>query len=64
MNKNIALNVAGVIFVLVALIHLFRLLTRFEVTFNGNPVPMSASGIALVVTCALAIWMFAAAKHK
>ena len=64
MNKNIALNVAGIIFLLVALIHLVRLLTRFEVTLRGNPMPLSASGIALVVTAALAVWMFAAAKQK
>jgi hypothetical protein len=64
MNKNIALNVAGVIFLVVALIHLLRLVTGFEVTFRGNPVPVWGSGIALVVTGALAVWMFAAAKQK
>ena len=30
MDKNVALNVAGVIFVLVALLHLVRLLTSLK----------------------------------
>lgn len=62
--KNLALNVAGIIFLLVAMMHLLRLLTRFEVSLRGNEVPLWANAIALVVTGALAIWMFAAAKQR
>jgi hypothetical protein len=64
MNKNAALIVAGVIFSIVALIHVVRLITGFEVIFEGKPVPLFASGIALVVSGLLAVWMFAAAKTK
>jgi hypothetical protein len=64
MNKNIPLIVAGVIFSLVALMHLLRLLTGFEVTLRGSPVPLWVNGMGLVVTGALAVWMFAAAKQK
>jgi len=63
MNKNIALNVAGVIFSIVALIHLLRLIFRFEVILEGKPVPLWANGIALIVAGALAAWMFAAARR-
>jgi hypothetical protein len=64
MNKNIALVTAGIFFSLIALAHLIRLLTGFEVTLRGNPVPLWTNAIALIVTGALAVWMFAAAKQK
>jgi hypothetical protein len=46
--------VAGLIFLLVAVAHLFRLLLRWSVILNGWTVPMWVSPIALVVAAFLA----------
>jgi hypothetical protein len=60
MDKNAALIAAGVIFVLIALLHLVRLITKFEVIVAGRKMPLWVSGIGLIVAGLLALWMFAA----
>jgi hypothetical protein len=64
MNRKLPLVVAGIIFSLVALIHLLRLLYQWEITIGGAIVPMTFSCAGLVVAALLAIWMFVAAKAK
>ncbi|MCE0724496.1 MULTISPECIES: hypothetical protein [Legionella] len=64
MNKKIALIVAGLIFTLVALIHVLRIIYYWQVTVAGYSIPMSASSVALSVSAILAIWMFVAAAKK
>ena len=62
MDKNIALIIAGVFFVLVALLHLVRLITKFEVTVSKRVVPLWVNVIGLLVAGLLALWMFTAAR--
>jgi len=61
-NKNLALKVAGVIFLVVALMHLLRLLLKVQINIAGTDVSLSLSFIAFVVAVILAIWMFMASK--
>jgi hypothetical protein len=62
MNKTTPLIVAGIIFSLVALLHLLRLIFQFEVTIAASAVPMWVSIVGLIVPTLLAIWMFMASK--
>jgi len=62
MDKNVALIVAGVIFVLVAMLHLVRLITKFEVTVAKKVLPLWVNVIGLLVAGLLALWMFAVAR--
>lgn len=64
MNKRMPLIVAGIIFTIVALIHLLRLYNQWEITVAGVVIPMSVSQIGLGVTAVLALWMFIAAKKN
>ena len=62
MDKNVALIVAGVVFVLVSLLHLVRLITRFEITVAKKVIPIWVNVIGLIAAGLLAFWMFAAAR--
>jgi hypothetical protein len=62
MDRNIALIAAGVVFVLVAILHLVRLITKFEVTVAKKVIPLWVNVIGLLVAGFLAFWMFAAAR--
>ena len=62
MDKNVALIAAGIIFVLIALLHLVRLITKFEITVAKKPIPLWVNVIGLLAAGFLAFWMFAAAK--
>ncbi len=62
MKKKIPLIVAGIIFSLVALIHLLRLIFGWEIIIDGNIVPMSVSTVGFIISLILAIWMFTASK--
>jgi len=62
MDKNVALIIAGVFFVLVALLHLVRLITKFEVTVSKRVIPLWVNVIGLLVAGLLALWMFTAAR--
>lgn len=64
MRKALPLVIAGIIFCLFALAHVFRLIYHWEVTFNGSVVPMSISYCAIIISGILAIWMFIAACIK
>lgn len=56
-----ALMVAGIMFALVAVLHLLRLIYKIEVTIGSKPIPMRISVIGLIVALTLSIWMFAVA---
>jgi hypothetical protein len=62
MDKNVALMAAGVVFVLVFLLHLVRLITRFDITVAKKTIPLWVNVIGLLVAGFLAFWMFAAAR--
>lgn len=62
MNKNTALIVAGIIFTIVAFIHLIRLIFQWEIIINAFVIPMWFSGLGLIIAAILAIWMFIARR--
>jgi hypothetical protein len=54
MSQKTFSRVAGLIFLLVAIMHALRLAFRWEVVLNGWSVPLWVSGVALVVAGFLA----------
>lgn len=64
MNKTRPLVVAGIIFSVMAVMHLLRLLYHWEVVIAGLIIPMWVSVLALIVGGILAIWLFVAASRK
>lgn len=56
--KNKALGIAGIIFLLVAVVHLSRLFYPFEVVFGDYHVPVWVSGIGFVIAGLLSSLMF------
>ena len=60
--KNIALKVAGVIFLLVAFLHLLRSIFNIKVMVAGFTVPMWLSVFGFIFALVLALWMFKTAK--
>jgi hypothetical protein len=57
------LIVAGIVFWLVALVHILRLNYHWEVVIAGYNIPMYWSIVGLIVTVLLGIWMFVAASR-
>lgn len=60
--KNTALKTAGVIFLLVSILHLLRVIFKVEVTIGGSPVSLWVSLAGFAVALLLSIWMFKSAK--
>lgn len=60
MDANIALVVAGIIFGLVALMHLIRLSLKAEITISDKIIPMWVSIVGFIISLCLSIWMFIA----
>jgi uncharacterized membrane protein len=56
--KNIALKVAGTIFLLMALLHLLRVIFNIEVVVAGFTAPIWLSIVGFIFALALALWMF------
>jgi uncharacterized integral membrane protein len=50
--------IAALIFTLMALIHVYRLITHFQLVVGSHSVPESVSIAAIVITGALAIGLF------
>jgi len=48
--------IASAIFALMALIHVYRLLTHFQIVVGSHPIPEWVSYVAIVVTAILS-WM-------
>ena len=56
-SPRVALRVAGIIFTLMALVHVWRLVTRFQIVIGQREIPLSVSAVGLIVAGALGIWM-------
>jgi hypothetical protein len=54
MSQKTFLGVTGVIFLFVAIVHLLRLIFKWEVVLAGWPAPVWLSGVAFVIAAALA----------
>ena len=50
--------VSGLIFTLVALVHLLRLLYGLSIQVDDAVIPMTVSLVGLIVSSGLAIWAF------
>ena len=55
--------VAAIIFLLMALAHVYRLITHFQVIVGTHVVPQSVSWIAILVTGALSVMLFREARR-
>lgn len=60
MNKDRALFVAGIVFALVAIIHLLRYFYKVEILVGGHIISMEVSLIGFAVAALLSVWMFKA----
>ena len=58
MSTKIYLAVSGIIFVIVAVLHLLRLIYLWPAQIGTLTIPMWASCAALVVASALFVWAF------
>lgn len=54
MSKTTFVKVAGVLFLLIAVVHLARLLYGWEAMIGGAVIPMTASWVAVIVSGYLA----------
>ena len=54
---------AGVIFALIALIHVSRVFFQFPIVISNYPIPLSANIIAFIIFGLLSFWMFTSAKE-
>jgi hypothetical protein len=61
-KNNIALKVAGIIFLLMSIMHLLRLLLKIEVTMAGFTVPLWFSVFGFLIALLLSLWMFKSLK--
>ncbi len=59
--KKFALNVAGLFFTAVTIIHIVRYVKAWPIMINGFTVPLNWSISGAFITGILAIWMFTAA---
>ena len=50
--------IAAIIFALMALVHIYRLFTDFQIVAGSHTIPMWASIVAIAVTGILAIGLF------
>lgn len=58
MNVYPLLIVTGIVFVIVALMHLLRLIYKSEVVIAGKVIPMWVSKVGFIIPLVLAIWVF------
>lgn len=61
--KEIALRLAGIIFLVVSGLHFYRYFKHIQVTFAHYSIPVSWSLYAGVIVLAIAIFMFIAARR-
>lgn len=55
------LIVAGIVFAIVAILHLLRLYYAVPILVGNTPIPLWVNGIGLIVAGLLSFWMFTAA---
>lgn len=64
-NKDhLPLLVAGLIFAIIAIMHVIRIIYHAKITVAGHIIPMNASYIGALVAFLLTIWMFKASKQR
>ncbi|HEV8052243.1 MAG TPA: hypothetical protein VGP47_07100 [Parachlamydiaceae bacterium] len=63
MNKA-PLQVAGTIFLFVALVHLYRLISHFNLIVGTTEIPYWANIVGAIVFGLMSLWMFCSACDK
>ena len=63
-NKDMALKFAGGVFLVVAIIHLLRLLSKTQIYVGGYYVRLLFSLAGFIAALLAALWMFSAGKKK
>jgi len=61
-NRPITM-IAALIFTLMALVHVYRLVTHFQIVVGSHVIPESVSYFAIVIAAALAIGLFRDARR-
>ncbi|HEY4283539.1 MAG TPA: hypothetical protein VGM62_10790 [Chthoniobacterales bacterium] len=61
-DQRLGLRVAGSLFALFALVHVFRMAVQLEVRIGGQTIPMWASVVFAVVAGGLSIWFWSLSK--
>jgi hypothetical protein len=59
--EKLALRTAGVLFAIVAGLHVARIMMKLPVVVGTIHIPLRSSAVAAVLSIALAVWMFKAA---
>jgi hypothetical protein len=62
-NRRPFTFIAAIIFGLMALVHVYRLFTHFQVIAGTHVIPQSVSWIAIIVTGLLSIGLFREARR-
>jgi hypothetical protein len=50
--------VAGIVFALVAIMHLLRLFYKTNIIISGRMIPLWISGVGFIISAILSVWMF------
>lgn len=59
MNSPVTgLRLAGTLFALIALVHVWRLVRGFDVIIGNHHIPASASVVGAIIAGALSLWMW------
>ena len=62
--QKAALYTSGAVFAAVAVAHVVRLITGFEIVVGGVIVPVWVSFLGALITVLLAVWMAVAARRS
>jgi hypothetical protein len=62
-DQLFGLRVAGLIFALICLGHVFRIAAHLDIVIAGRAIAMWPSWLAAIVTAFLSIWMWALARR-
>lgn len=62
-NPNLALSVGGSVFLIVALLHLARLILKFDVAINGQHVRLMWNALGFAAASGLS-WMMFSSRIK
>ena len=62
--QKAALYTSGAVFAVVAVAHVVRLITGFEIVVDGVIVPVWVSFLGALIAALLAVWMMVAARRS
>ncbi|WP_040548440.1 hypothetical protein [Pedosphaera parvula] len=63
-SQSLGLRIAGALFGLIAVAHLFRLVMHQDIILAGYRFPLWSSVIAFLFFAGLAVWLFELARSK